>query len=129
VAADRDDLKAWSKNDLVREVVKLRALLAKQMSAAPGVGDQVTIDALVSSETGEPVVEMRAGEVAWQFTAAQARSHTHGALEAAIEADRDAAVVAFMREAEFEEGQIGAFLHDMREHRTVFIEARESEAG
>jgi hypothetical protein len=124
----RVEFRDWSKNDLVREVLKLRRLLAEQMSAAPGIGDEVVVEAIVAVSDGRPQVRMRAGEAAWQMTPQQAREHATVVLERAIEADRDAAVVAWLGEAGFDEAAIGGFLMEMREHRTVFIEGRESEA-
>lgn len=118
----------WSKNDLVREVLKLRRLLGEQLAAAPGIGAEVVVEAIVGVTDGQPLVRMRAGEAAWQMTPQQAREHATATLERAIEADRDAAVVAWLTERGWETREIGGFLMEMREHRTVFIEGRESEA-
>jgi hypothetical protein len=124
-----DEFRDWPKNRLVREVLRLRALLSEQMTAAPGVGEEVVVEGVVGMRDGRPLVHMRAGEAAWQFTPAQAREHAVATLERAIEADRDAATVAFLREAGMDDQGVGGFLMAMREHRTVFIEGRESEAS
>jgi hypothetical protein len=112
-----DPLRDLSKNDLVREVQRLRHLLDQQMSAAPGIGDEVIVEGIVSITTGLPVVTMRAGEAAWQFTPAQAREHGYATIERAIEAERDAATIAFLRGADFDEQAAGSFLQSVRQHR------------
>lgn len=121
-----DDLKSWGKNDLIREVRKLRALLEQQMSAAPGIGDEVTVDGIVGMASQEPIVVMRAGEAAWQFTPAQARQHALLVLDKAVEAERDAATVAFLREGDFPDETVGGFLVGMREHRQDWLEQMRS---
>jgi hypothetical protein len=124
-----DEFRGWPKNRLVAEVLRLRALLSEQMTAAPGVGEEVVVEGVVGMRDGRPWVHMRAGEAAWQLTPEQAREHAVATLERAIEADRDAATVAFLRETGMDEQDAGRFLMAMREHRTVFIEGRKSEAS
>lgn len=124
-AETRAEFRDSSKNDLIREVVRLRRMLAEQMLAAPGIGEEVVVEGIVGMKDGAPAVHMRAGEAAWMFTPQQAREHAIATLEKAIEADRDAAVVAFLREADFPDEKVNGFLHELREHRTVFIEGRE----
>lgn len=132
----RDELKAWGKNDLIREIHRLRALLDEQMSAAPGIGEEVTVQGIVAVSSGKPVVSMRAGEAAWQMTPAGARQHALVVLDAAVEAERDAATVAFLREmgeasGQAEEEQIrtaAGFLQQMREHRDNWLEQMRSGA-
>jgi hypothetical protein len=117
------EYKNWSKNDLVREVVRLKHLLADQMEAAPGVGREVMVQGSVSSTTKKPFVKMRAGEAAWQMTPAQARQHALIILDAAVEAERDAATIAFVENIMGQDEQAaGAFLLGMREHRIEWIE-------
>jgi hypothetical protein len=119
------DPKSMSKNDLVREVGRLRALLEQQLAAAPGVGTEVTVQGIVSGTSGEPLVTMRAGEAVWQMTTAQARQHALIILDAAVEAERDAATVAFMRQMALDGGDsqeeaeryAAGFLAMMRDHR------------
>ncbi len=123
------EFRDWSKKDLAREVRRLRRLLEDQLQAAPGVGTEVTVQGIVSVSTGEPVVDMRAGEAAWQMTPAQARQHALIVLDAAVEAERDAATMAFMRSMDGDEPDedaertAGAFLHAMREHRKDWLES------
>lgn len=124
-----DDIRSWSKNALVREVLRLRALLSQQMEAAPGVAPEITVQGMVASRTGEPAVQMRAGEAAWQMTPAQARQHALIVLDAAVEAERDAATVAFMDKVARDGGDTGeeaerfagGFLAAMREHRRDWL--------
>jgi hypothetical protein len=128
------DLKQMSKNDLVREASRLRALLEQQMTAAPGIGDEVTVHGVTTTD-GKPFVQVRAGEAAWQWTPAEARQHALLCLDAAVEAERDAATVAFFVETmEDEDGRERAaagflreraaagFLMAMREHRADWLE-------
>lgn len=125
------ELRSMSKRELEREVMRLRALLEQQMSAAPGVGDEITVDGIVSASTGRPVVAMRAGEASWQLSPSQARRHALIVLDKAVEAERDAATVAFLREVaaangEDEDEQIqsaGSWLMAMRSHRDDWLEA------
>lgn len=112
-----DQLKDMSKNDLVREVRRLRSVLEEQMSAAPGVGTEVVVQGIVSVTDGQPIVSMRAGEAAWQLTPALARRHALLILDAAVEAERDAATIALLRTSGMDEQEAGGFLLLMREHR------------
>lgn len=116
-----DDLKAWSKNDLVREVRRLRAMLAEQMDAAPGIGPELTVEGIVTSRDRTPLVRMRAGEAAWQFSLAQAREHAMDTLAAAVEAERDAATIAFLKAAGSDDQEAGGFLMALRDHRVTWI--------
>lgn len=131
---DRNDLKQMSKNDLVREIVKLRGLLSDQLAAAPGTGPEVTVQGIVGLTTREPIVQMRAGEAAWQMTTAQARQHALIILDAAVEAERDAATMAFFAKMdedkdEPDEQSAAAFLHMMREHRKEWLNDFRSDWG
>lgn len=118
-----NDLKNMSKNDLVREVIKLRHLLSEQMKAAPGTGPEVVVHGLVSYTTKKPFVEMRAGEAAWQMTPAQARQHAFIIMDAAVESERDAATIAFLEnEMNMNSDQAGVFLMGMRNHRKDWFE-------
>jgi hypothetical protein len=112
-----NDLKDWSKNDLVREVGKLRQLLSDQLKAAPGTGPSVEVQGIVSSTSNMPYVQMRAGEAAWQMTPAQARQHAFLVMDAAVESERDAATIAFLEEMNFGEESASQYLLLMREHR------------
>lgn len=117
------DPKTWSKNDLVREVIRLRALLKDQMESAPGIGAEVEVQGIVASTSGKPFVQMRAGEARWQMEPHEARQHALILLDAAVECERDAATIAFLRaELDMDQQQAGAFLHVMREHRTNWLE-------
>lgn len=118
-----DDVRAMSKRDLEREVIRLRAMLEEQLAAAPGVGPEVTVHGIVGARTREPLVAMRAGEAAWQMTPARARQHALIVLDAAVEAERDAATIAFL-EQELDSGPegAGAFLAAMREHRPDWLD-------
>lgn len=103
----REDLKALSKNDLIREVLRLRGILEQQMSAAPGIGDEIVVEGIVSVTTRQPLVSMRTGEAAWQLTPTHARQHALATLERAIEAERDAAVFVGITEAFDEDTAVG----------------------
>lgn len=116
-----EPLKDLSKNELVREVQRLRALLAQQMAAAPGIGDEVVVEGIVSSTSGKPIVVMRAGEVVWQMTPAKAREHAYAVIGCAVEAERDAATLAYLLEMDAGASTAGAFLAGMREHRQQWI--------
>jgi hypothetical protein len=118
-----EDLRAMSKNDLVREVVRLRAMLAEQMTAAPGIGEEVEVQGVVGMRDGKPHVHMRAGEAAWMLTPPEALEHALKTLAAAIEAERDAATIAFLQRPEglaFDEQTAGGFLMAMRDHRDAW---------
>lgn len=117
-----DDLKDMSKNDLVREVKRLRHMLAEQLDAAPGVGPEVVVQGIVASRDGTPLVQMRTGEAAWQMSPLDARRHALIVLNAATEAERDAATVEFL--STFSDGDeqfVGGFLAAMRDHRQQAI--------
>lgn len=115
-----DEFQDMSKNDLVREVLRLRGVLEQQMSAAPGIGDEVVVEGIVGVMTGLPIVTMRAGEAAWQFTPAQAREHALATLERAIEAERDAAVITGLRDY-LGEGAAAAMVALIREKRPQVV--------
>lgn len=117
-----DDLKGQSKNDLIREVRRLRALLSEQMAAAPGVGPDVTVQGIVGIKDGAPLVSMRAGEAARQFSPGEARHHAMLVLDAAVEAERDAATIAFLRGTGADDQEAGGFLMAMRDHRKSWID-------
>lgn len=123
-----DEFRDMSKNDLVREVKRLRAMLSQQMEAAPGIGEAVDVVGIVGMRDGAPLVQMRAGEAAWQMSPLDARRHALLVLNAASEAERDAATVEFMREyagkdATEDEAQMFAasFLNALRDHRQQAI--------
>src|SRR4051794_30942682 len=119
-AMSTNDPKDMSKNELVREVRRLRHLLSEQMGAAPGVGESVDVQGIVLSKNREPVVRVRAGEASWDWALDQAREHALDVLAAATEADRDAATIAFLESGDFDRDTAGAFLAAMREHRAVW---------
>lgn len=119
---DHAQLKQLSKNDLVRQVVRLQALLSDQLAASPGTSDELTVQGIVSSTTGQPVVQFRNGEVAWQQDPATARAHALQTLDAAVEAERDAATIAFLTQSsDLDDRDASAFLHGMRQHRTDWL--------
>jgi hypothetical protein len=107
---------AMSREQLIDEVVKLRHLLDEQMKAGVGLGSSVEVEGLATYE-GKPFVKVRSGEATWQWTPDEAREHALYTLNAAVEAERDAATVLFFREAGMEDEMAGAFLVGMREKR------------
>lgn len=115
------DPKEMSKNDLVREVKRLRHLLAQQMEAAPGVAPSISVVGIVRSTDREPAVQMRAGEAAWEMTLAEAREHAADTLAAAVEAERDAATIAFLFSTGMDEQEAGGFLLALRDHRVRWM--------
>lgn len=120
---DKDEFKDKSKNDLIREVKALKALLSDHMSAAPGVGTSVEVQGIVSFKTKKPWVVMRAGEAVWQMSPAAARQHAFLVHDAAIESERDAAIIAFLEvELQFDEHKAGIFLEEMQNHRMEWFE-------
>lgn len=119
----RDELREKSKNELVREVLRLRAMLGEQMSAAPGIGEEVEVQGVVGIRDGKPQVHMRAGEAAWMLTPTEALEHALKTLAAAMEAERDAATIAFLTDPHgpaFDEQTAGGFLMGMRDHRQAW---------
>lgn len=103
------------------EIERLRALLSDQINAAPGIGDNISVQGIVSSRNHEPLVHMRAGEAAWQFSLAQAREHAMDTLAATIEAERDAATIAFLKAAGSDDHEAGGFLMALRDHRVAWV--------
>lgn len=120
---ERHRLRKLGITKLIDEVQRLEVILEQQMSAAPGVGDSIEVQGGVSSTSGQPFVQWRAGEAAGQFpTLMGAADFARWVLVAAVEAERDAATIAFLREElEFDDDHAGAFLDRMRRHRTQFV--------
>jgi hypothetical protein len=112
------DTDTAGRDELVREVLRLRAMLREQMEAAPGVGDSIEVDGIVAVRDDKPLVRMRGGEATWSFTPEQAREHALATLCAAIEAERDASTIAFLKETGADMAGIGSFMTALRQHRT-----------
>ena len=102
-------------------------ILEQQMKAAPGTGPDVQVQGIVAYKDKQPYVQMRAGEASWEMTPAKARQHALILLDAAVEAERDAATIAFCEgPMQMSADAAGAFLSEMRNHRKDwFAEFRE----
>ena len=127
MSARGEKLKKMSKTQLLDEVMRLEVILEQQMKAAPGTSPDVEVQGIVASVDKQPYVQMRAGEAAWQMSPAKARQHALIVLDAAVEAERDAATIAFCEQTmDMSEVAAGGFLHEMRNHRKDwFAEFRE----
>lgn len=107
--------------DLRREVVRLQVMLEDQMNAAPGIGESLEVDPIVRAQDGLPQINLRSGEVGWSWSCPQARMITLTLLDAAVEAERDAAVVAFLRDHDWDDDIVGGFLSALRDHRSEWL--------
>lgn len=117
----RRELRAMSTRELRERVVALEALLEDQMRAGVGVGEAIEVDAIVRLGDRQPAVHLRSGEAAWEWTPSQARMFALFLLNAATEAERDAATIAFLDAADFTPEQASGFLVAMREHRVEWL--------
>ncbi|MCA1571222.1 MAG: hypothetical protein LC798_13065 [Chloroflexi bacterium] len=98
MSRSKDDLKQLGKNDLVREVMRLEAMLADQLAQAPEQGSECMVQGIVGMRDRAPIVTYRMGEVAWQQSPAGARMHALVVLDAAVEAQKAAAFLVEMRD-------------------------------
>lgn len=118
----RAELRGMSKAELIARVRSLESLLAEQMNAAPGIGDMIRVDPIVRDSDLLPEVHLRSGEVSWSWSTPQARMHALIVLDAAVEAERDAAFVAYLKASGFELEQIANLILEMRAHRSAWLE-------
>lgn len=117
------DYRKLSKSQLIDRIIELEVLLSQQMGSAPGMERGVEVQGGVSFRTREPFIQMRSGEAAWQMTPAQARQHALIILDSAVEAERDAATIAFLSEAmDMPIENAATFLDEMRKHRKDWID-------
>lgn len=73
---------------------------------------------MVSVFSGEPLVRVEnTGPEVGQMSCAEAKQMGFQFIGAAIEAEREAGTVAFLRAKGFDDAAVGTFLGNMREHR------------
>lgn len=108
-----DDLKSWSKNDLVREVRRLREISRQVFK---GGGRELTMES-GTREDGKPFITMRWGSEVGQIGPDEARLHALRMLEVAEAAESDAVTVSFLVDKEFDEVGIASFLMMQRDWR------------
>lgn len=77
----------------------------------------IEVEAGVAAEGGHPFIKLAWGEQAGQLTPGEAAAFGLRVIEAAIEAERDAGLVKFFRDAHYEDELIGGLLLAMRENR------------
>lgn len=111
------ELKAMSKNDLVRKVVELEHILARQVRHADiwvesGVNDQ-----------GKPFVSLGWGDMGGQLSVEEARQHGLGVIEAAYAADMDSRFVRVLEEIGIDRETAVMMLSHMRVERGSAAEA------
>lgn len=88
--------------------------------------ESIVFDAMVSAKDGRPFVQMTCSlkdgtpVFATQFRPSLVTALGLRAVQAAIEAERDAGLVAFMREGGATDEQVGAMLVGLRGHREQF---------
>lgn len=115
----RIEYKDWSKNDLIREILRFKQAVQEAYSVrSEGV---LMVDGKATAD-GSPFVQITDGEYSTQLEPGAARTHALVVLNAAVEAERDAATVAFLQQKmSLDNDGISVFLTEMRDHRKDWV--------
>ena len=105
--------KDMSKNELVREVKRLRGLV-EQM--ARGGGPELEMVSGARSD-GKPFITMTWGTELGQLSPAEARMHALRMLEVAEGAESDGVTVTFLADQGFDEETVASWLLMQRDYR------------
>lgn len=77
----------------------------------------IELQAGVMTKSGKPMVQVKWAEMEGYLSPAECAQLGCQAQEVAIEAERDAGLMAFFREAGYEDEVIGGILTEMKNHR------------